>query len=253
MRPEEVRALLTDMAEGNATVEEALRALQRLPVEDLDFARLDVHRELRQGLPEAIYAEGKTSGQVLAIAARLLETTSAPVLATRVPPDTAVELRREFPSAVHHERARLVVLRGEEGTELGKVTIVSAGTSDIPVAEEATFVARALGSETEQIVDIGVAGLHRLLSVQDRLLEADVVIVVAGMEGALASLVGGIAPAPVIAVPTSVGYGSSFEGIAALLAMLNSCAAGITVVNIDNGFGAAVAATRMLRSLRSTR
>lgn len=248
MRPEELRALLTDMAEGNTTVEEALNTLRRLPVEDLGFAQLDVHRELRQGLPEAIYSEGKTPDQVVAIASRLLETTTAPVLATRVGSDTSAALLNEFPSAVHHDRARLVVLRSEDRADLGTVTVVGAGTSDIPVAEEATEVAAALGCITHQIFDVGVAGLHRLLGVQDRLLIADVIIVVAGMEGALASLVGGITPAPVIAVPTSVGYGSSFEGLAALLAMLNSCAAGISVVNIDNGFGAAMAATRILRA-----
>jgi NCAIR mutase (PurE)-related protein len=247
MRPEEVKALLTDMAEGNATVEDALSALRRLPIEDIGFARLDVHRELRQGFPEAIYATGKTADQVMAIASRLLETTTSPVLVTRVPADVAATLVREFPDAVHHERARLVVLRRERDVRLGSVTVVSAGTSDMPVADEAAGVAEALGASVDRIVDVGVAGLHRLLSVQDRLIDADVVVVVAGMEGALASLVGGISPAPVIAVPTSVGYGSSFDGLAALLAMLNSCAAGITVVNIDNGFGAAVAAIRVLR------
>ena len=247
MRPEEVKALLTDMAEGNATVEDALTALRRLPIEDIGFARLDVHRELRQGFPEAIYATGKTADQVMAIASRLLETTTSPVLVTRVPADVAATLVREFPDAVHHERARLVVLRRERDVRLGSVTVVSAGTSDMPVADEAAGVAEALGASVDRIVDVGVAGLHRLLSVQDRLIDADVVVVVAGMEGALASLVGGISPAPVIAVPTSVGYGSSFDGLAALLAMLNSCAAGITVVNIDNGFGAAVAAIRILR------
>jgi pyridinium-3,5-biscarboxylic acid mononucleotide synthase len=248
MRPEELRALLTDMAEGNATVEDALNVLRRLPVEDLGFARLDVHRELRQGFPEAIYAEGKTPDQVLAIASRMLESTSGAVLATRVSPETATALRREFPTAAYHERARLVVLRSDAGIDLGTVTVVAAGTSDIAVAEEAAAVATALGALTDVILDVGVAGLHRLLSVQDRLMKADVVIVVAGMEGALASLVGGITPAPVVAVPTSVGYGSSFDGMAALLAMLNSCAAGITVVNIDNGFGAAVSAIRILRT-----
>jgi pyridinium-3,5-biscarboxylic acid mononucleotide synthase len=177
----------------------------------------------------------------------LLETTTSPVLVTRVPADVAATLVREFPDAVHHERARLVVLRRERDVRLGSVTVVSAGTSDMPVADEAAGVAEALGASVDRIVDVGVAGLHRLLSVQDRLIDADVVVVVAGMEGALASLVGGISPAPVIAVPTSVGYGSSFDGLAALLAMLNSCAAGITVVNIDNGFGAAVAAIRILR------
>jgi NCAIR mutase (PurE)-related protein len=249
MRPEEVRELLTAMREGTTSVDDALGVLQRLPVEDLGFARLDIHRELRQGLPETIYAEGKTSEQVTAIAARLLETTAAPVLATRVGDETASALTTEFPDAVYHPVARVVVVRAERpGVELGTVAVVCAGTSDLPVAEEAAVVASALGAKVNQITDVGIAGLHRVLSVQDELRDADAVIVVAGMEGALASLVGGITPAPVVAVPTSVGYGSAFEGLAALLAMLNSCAAGVVVVNIDNGFGAAVSALRFLRS-----
>jgi NCAIR mutase (PurE)-related protein len=249
MRPEEVRELLTAMQDGSTSVEEALATLQRLPVEDLGFARLDTHRELRQGLPEAIYADGKTPEQIAAIAARLVETTSAPVLATRVSDDAASVLTTEFPDAVHHPIARVVVVRSEQASvALGTVAVVCAGTSDLPVAEEAAVVAAALGARIERITDVGVAGLHRVLSVQDELRNADVVIVVAGMEGALASLVGGITPAPVIAVPTSVGYGSAFEGLAALLAMLNSCAAGVVVVNIDNGFGAAMCAIRILRA-----
>ena len=249
MRPEEVRELLTAMQDGSTSVEEALATLQRLPVEDLGFARLDTHRELRQGLPEAIYADGKTPEQIAAIAARLVETTSAPVLATRVSDDAASVLTTEFPDAVHHPIARVVVVRSEQGgVALGTVAVVCAGTSDLPVAEKAAVVAAALGARIDRITDVGVAGLHRVLSVQDELRNADVVIVVAGMEGALASLVGGITPAPVIAVPTSVGYGSAFEGLAALLAMLNSCAAGVVVVNIDNGFGAAMCAIRILRA-----
>ena len=249
MRPEEVKALLTDMTEGNASVEDVLRALRRVPVENLGFAQLDTHRELRQGMPEAVYAAGKTPEQVLAITARLLETTTAPVLITRVPPDIRTALLDEFPEAVNHSEARLVVLRSEPTKSLGSVAVVSAGTSDLPVAQEAAYTAEALGASVEATTDVGVAGVHRILAVQDRLHDADVVIVVAGMEGALASLVGGISSAPVIAVPTSVGYGASFDGLAALLAMLNSCAAGVTVVNIDNGFGAAVAAIRLLRKI----
>jgi NCAIR mutase (PurE)-related protein len=249
MRPEEVRELLAAMKDGSTSVEDALASLQRLPIEDLGFARLDTHRELRQGLPEAIYAEGKTPEQIAAIAARLVETTSAPVLATRVSDEAASVLATEFPEAVHHPAARVVVVRGDrQEVTLGTVAVVCAGTSDLPVAEEAAVVAAALGARVERITDVGVAGLHRVLSVQDELREADVVIVVAGMEGALASLVGGITPSPVVAVPTSVGYGSAFEGLAALLAMLNSCAAGVAVVNIDNGFGAAVCAIRFLRA-----
>jgi NCAIR mutase (PurE)-related protein len=249
MRPSEVRDLLTAVRDGTTSADEALRALQHLPFEDLGFARLDTHRELRQGLPEAIYAEGKSPEQVVAIAAKLLEATTAPVLATRTSEEVASALATEFPGALHHPAARVVVLR-KEGSEvdLGTIAVVSAGTSDLPVSEEAAVVADALGARVNRIADVGVAGLHRVLSVQDELHDADVAIVVAGMEGALASLVGGITPAPVIAVPTSVGYGSAFEGLAALLAMLNSCAAGISVVNIDNGFGAAMCALRLLRA-----
>lgn len=250
MRPEEVKDLLIRMREGSATVDDAIRELTKLPVEDLDFARLDTHRELRQGIGEAIYGEGKTPDQVVAIASRLLETTTSPVLATRVSPPTAGALLEEFPGATHHETARLVILRAEPEQTLGTVAVVAAGTSDLPVAEEAAATATALGCVVDRITDVGVAGLHRVLAVQDRLHDADVLIVVAGMEGALASLVGGIASGPVVAVPTSVGYGSSFEGLAALLAMLNSCAAGVAVVNIDNGFGAATFAARLLRKRR---
>jgi NCAIR mutase (PurE)-related protein len=249
MRPEEVKALLKGMKDGTTTTEDALRQLQRSPVEDLGFAQLDTNRELRQGIPEAIFSEGKTASQVVAIAARLVETTTSPVLATRVSDETAAALLTRFPDAEHNALARVVVIRPVTNmTSLGTVAIVSAGTSDLPVAEEATVTASSLGASIERINDVGVAGIHRLLAVQDRLHEADVIIVIAGMEGALASLVGGIAAAPVVAVPTSVGYGASFEGLAALLAMLNSCAAGVAVMNIDNGFGAGVFALRLLRS-----
>lgn len=236
------------MQNGDTTIDEALAALRRLPVEDVGFARLDVHRELRQGMPEAVYGESKTPEQVVAICERLVSTTTAPVLVTRASSRTASLLLERFPDAVHHERARLIVVRGEEKPALGTVVVVTAGTSDLPVAEEAAGTAEALGMRVERLDDVGVAGLHRILAVQGLLQSADVVIVVAGMEGALASLVGGITGAPVVAVPTSVGYGASFEGLAALLAMLNSCAAGITVTNIDNGFGAAVFALRVLNS-----
>ncbi|HWC13580.1 MAG TPA: nickel pincer cofactor biosynthesis protein LarB [Actinomycetota bacterium] len=249
MRPEEVKTLLSDMTSGSTTIDEAVRALSRSPVEDLGFAQLDTHRELRQGIPEAIFAEGKTPQQVVAIAQRLLHSTTSPVIATRVPDDTAVALLDALPAAQHDATARLIVIRpATSEVSPGRVAVVSAGTSDLPVAQEAAVTASALGATVETINDVGVAGVHRLLAVQDRLHESDVVIVVAGMEGALASLVGGITAVPVVAVPTSVGYGSSFEGLAALLAMLNSCAAGVAVMNIDNGFGAAMFAARVLRS-----
>jgi len=249
MRPEELKDLLRSMKEGATGIDETVRALQDLPFSDLGFAQVDTHRELRQGLPEAIYAAGKTSDEVVAIARNLLEHTTGPVLSTRTPPDSAAALVAECPSATHHERAGLVVLRKDDGKYPGKtVAVVAAGTSDLSVAEEAFFAADAFGLDVSRITDAGVAGLHRILAVQERLRDATVVIVVAGMEGALASIVGGLTPAPVIAVPTSVGYGSSFEGLAALLAMLNSCAAGVTVTNIDNGFGAAASALRLVRA-----
>ena len=250
MRPEELKDLLTGMKDGSTTIEEAMRALRDLPISDLGFAQLDTHRELRQGLPEAIYAEGKTSDEVLAIARNLLDHTTGAVLSTRTPDATAKALLAEFPDATHHERARLVILRAEPPKYAGHtVAVVAAGTSDLPVAEEAFFAAEAFGLEVARVTDAGVAGLHRILAVQDLLRDAAVVIVVAGMEGALATIVGGLTSAPVVAVPTSVGYGSSFEGLAALLAMLNSCAAGVTVTNIDNGFGAAAFSLRLVRAL----
>jgi len=248
MRPEEVRALLEGIPGGTTTIDEALNALRRVPIDDVGFARLDLHRELRQGLPEAIYAEGKTTAEVVTIARRLLDQTTSAVLATRCSPETATTLLAEFPGAVHHERARLVVLRRTALTEpLGTVAVVTGGTSDAAVADEAAATADALGAAVRRVTDVGVAGIHRVLDVQDELEGSDVVVVVAGMEGALASLVGGITSAPVVAVPTSVGYGASFGGLAALLAMLNSCATGIAVMNIDNGFGAAMFALRLLR------
>ena len=250
MRPEEVKELLERLEGGSISIDDALLELRRTPIEDMGFARLDTHRELRQGLPEAIYAAGKTDREVVSIAQRLLETTTSPVIATRCS-DTCMEsLAAAFPLAKVNERSRLVVLRRaghERENALGTITVVCAGTSDLPVAGEAAGTADALGAEVTTINDVGVAGIHRLVAVEGELQHSDVVIVVAGMEGALASLVGGIVAAPVIAVPTSVGYGASFEGLAALLAMLNSCAAGLTVVNIDNGFGAAFAAIRILQ------
>ena len=250
MRPEELRKLLEDVREGAVSADDAVSALKHLPIEDLGFARLDTHRELRQGLPEAIYAAGKTADQVVSIAGRLLESTSAPVLATRASPEVTTALRAKWEFAEYHPTARLVVLRERrEPLGRGSLAVVSAGTSDLPVAEEAAVTARALGARVERLTDVGVAGLHRILNAQDVLHAADVVVVVAGMEGALASIVGGITPAPVVAVPTSVGYGASFEGLAALLTMLNSCAGGVTVTNIDNGFGAAVAAIRLLQRM----
>ena len=248
MRANEVEALLVAVRDGTVGVESALEALRNLPFTDLGFARLDTHRELRQGFPEAIYAEGKTTPEVVEIARRLIETTSGVVMATRVSDETRAALAEEFPGAETYERARVTIVRRDPVAHVqGLVTIISAGTSDLAVADEAAVTSEAMGTKTERITDVGVAGVHRVLAEQERLRASDVVIVVAGMEGALPSLIGGMTGAPVIAVPTSVGYGASFEGLAALLAMLNSCAAGVMVTNIDNGFGAAIAALRILK------
>lgn len=248
MKRDELKALLAAVVEGSTTVDDAVAQLQRLPLKDLGFARVDTHRELRQGMPEAIYAEHKTAAQVEAIAAALLEETSSAVIATRVPDATAQRLLERWPDADHDEEARLVVVRStrDEHAPAGTIAVVSGGTSDRPVALEAALTAEAVGIKVERVDDVGVAGLHRILAQEEVLRTSDVVIVVAGMEGALPSLVGGLTPAPVIAVPTSVGYGASFNGLAALLGMLNSCAAGVVVTNIDNGFGAAIAALRQL-------
>lgn len=248
MQRDELKALLTGLVEGSTTIDEAVSRLERLPLEDLGFARLDTHRELRQRMPEAIYAEHKTPEQVEAIAAALLERTTSAVIATRVPEETARRLLDRWPDARHDAEARLVVLRSapDETAPAGTVAVVSGGTSDRPVALEVGLTAEAMGLKVEHVDDVGVAGLHRVLAQEEVLRTSDVVVVVAGMEGALPSIVGGLTPAPVIAVPTSVGYGASFGGLAALLGMLNSCAAGVVVTNIDNGFGAAMAALRLV-------
>lgn len=248
MQRDELEALLRSLIDGSTTVEETVSELQRLPLKDLGFARVDTHRELRQGMPEAIYAEHKTASQVEAIAEALLAETTSAVIATRVPEETARLLLERWPDALHDEAARLVVLRStrDEAAPAGTIAVVSGGTSDRPVALEAALTAEAVGIKVERIEDVGVAGLHRVLAQEETLRTSDVVIVVAGMEGALPSIVGGLTPAPVIAVPTSVGYGAAFGGLAALLGMLNSCAAGVVVTNIDNGFGAAIAALRIL-------
>jgi len=246
MRAEEVENLLIAVKEGRLAPDDAVRLLRELPVDDLGFAQLDTHRELRQGLPETIYAEHKTPEQSVAIAQRMLAGTSGPVILTRVPDDSMEALRARWPEVLHNEVARTAVLRSEVGSPRGLVAVITAGTSDLPVAEEAAAVAEACGIKIERVVDAGVAGLHRILAARAPLADADAVIVVAGMEGALPSIVGGLTGAPVIAVPTSVGYGASFDGLSALLGMLNSCAAGVVVCNIDNGFGAAMCALRII-------
>jgi NCAIR mutase (PurE)-related protein len=249
MRRERVRDLLARVADGSLAVAGALDALAAEPTESLGFATIDHHRALRQGFPEVIYGAGKTPEQIVAIAERIAAHGDG-VLVTRVSDEAAAAVRQALPGAEHNVTARTVYLPASTPAELSRTAllVVTAGTSDLPVAEEAVVTARALGCRTERLTDVGVAGIHRLLARREMLDAAGVIIVVAGMDGALASVVGGLARVPVIAVPTSVGYGASFGGIAPLLTMLNSCAAGVTVVNIDNGFGAAVAAARILHA-----
>jgi len=249
VRAEQLEALLADVAAGRLQPAAALERLRHLPFEDLPFARIDHHRALRQGQPEVVFCEGKTLEQVVAICERL-EAATGSFLGTRASEAIGAALQARFPRVVWNPAARTVLLAPPDAPAAtrGPVLIVSAGTSDLPVAEEAAVVAEAFGTCVERLTDVGVAGIHRLLAEGDALRRARVVIVVAGMEGALPSVVGGLVAVPVIAVPTSVGYGASFGGLAALLGMLNSCAAGVTVVNIDNGFGAAAAASRICRS-----
>jgi NCAIR mutase (PurE)-related protein len=246
MRRDRVRDLLERVADGSASIDSALDELAFEPAEVLPFATIDHHRSLRQGFPEVIFGGGKTPEQVEAIAAHLAVRGDG-FLATRLEAPAMQRLGERFPHVEVNEVARTAYMPGREPPPPGKgtVLIVTAGTSDLPVAEEAAVTARAAGDCVERLTDVGVAGIHRLLAQRERLLAAAVVIVVAGMDGALASVVGGLVRAPVIAVPTSVGYGAAFGGLAPLLTMLNSCAAGVAVVNIDNGFGAAMAASRI--------
>jgi len=236
-----LRALLEEVRAGAVDIDAALDRLRHLPFEDLGFAKVDHHRALRHGMPEVIFGPGKTADQISAIAAALLAKAQN-VLVTRIPGEVAERLQKELPSAEYFPASgSLRVWRDRTLHGKGKIAVVCAGTSDLPVAEEAQVTAEVMGNEVDAFHDVGVAGIHRLMA------EARVVIVCAGMEGALPSVVGGLVMAPVIAVPTSVGYGASFQGLAALLGMLNSCASNVTVVNIDNGFGAGYAASLMNR------
>jgi NCAIR mutase (PurE)-related protein len=240
--------LLAAVQSGACSIDEALARLRDLPYEDVGFANIDHHRALRNGFPEVIFGEGKSIEQVVTIAERMA-ATGASVLITRLAPASAEHVLAAVPGFEYHATARVAVRRvgGGEASGRGTILVISAGTADLPVAEEAAISAEAMGNRVERLYDVGVAGLHRLLNRRERLWEASVLIVVAGMEGALPSVVGGLVERPVVAVPTSVGYGTSFGGLAALLGMLNTCAAGVVVVNIDNGFGAAAAASRMNR------
>ncbi len=244
-----LRQILLDVAGGTTSPNAALDQVRTLPYADLGFARVDHHRELRQGFPEAVYSPGKTPEQCAAIVAELMHgPTGGPILLTRAEPDVAETVLGRVPGGQYHAAARLAVWRPSD-RRTGEAVVACAGTADLPVAEEAAVTLGSLGWPPVRLTDVGVAGIHRLLAEEHALRVADVVIVVAGMEGALASAVGGLVAAPVVAVPTSTGYGSSLEGITALLAMLSSCAPGVAVVGIDNGYGAACAAARILRTV----
>ncbi len=252
MNESELRALLAQVKQGtipqDLAFDQILGALRDAPYENLDFARVDHHRAVRLGMPEVVFGQGKTPSQIAIIADRIVQRGHT-LLVTRATPEAWDAVQKVVPNATFHESARAIVLRqGDAPRTTGNVLVVSAGTSDLPVAEEAVVSVDAMGNCVERLYDVGVAGLHRLLDSRNRLDAARVIIVVAGMEGALPSVVGGLVSVPVIAVPTSVGYGASFGGLAALLGMLNSCASGLAVVNIDNGFGAAALATRILAS-----
>ena len=244
--------LLESVANGATSPDEAAERLRTLPFEDLGFAKLDHHRHLRQGYPETVYAEGKTCAQVVEIVQRMRDHGSN-VLVTRCSQEIIEAVLATHPDAVHHADARAITIVVTPPESLaGYIAVVCAGTSDIPIAEEAAVTAESMGNEVRRLYDVGVAGLHRILSKREEINGANVIICCAGMEGALASVTAGLVDKPIIAVPTSVGYGASFGGVAALLTMLNSCASGVTVVNIDNGFGAGVNATIINRLLNGS-
>ncbi|MGI6096553.1 MAG: nickel pincer cofactor biosynthesis protein LarB [Dethiobacteria bacterium] len=235
---EKIRKLLEDVRAGEKGIEDAVLELRRLPYDDLGFAKVDHHRRLRRGFPEVIYCPGKALEHIVEIMRNLSEK-ECNILATRAEPYVFEAVKKVLPDAEYHALARCIVInRDRRRRGLGKILIITAGTADLPVAEEAALTAELMGSSVDKLYDAGVAGIHRLLGNRDMLDEANVIVVVAGMEGALASVVGGLVRVPVIAVPTSVGYGANFQGLAPLLTMLNSCASGVAVVNIDNGFGA---------------
>jgi NCAIR mutase (PurE)-related protein len=249
MNPESLRKLFDQVRKKRVSPDEAVERLRHFPFEDLGFAKLDHHRALRQGMPEVIFAQGKTPRQVAEIFQRLAaHDGKANVLATRATEDQYAAVAAVTPSAEYHPLARAIVLKRDRKKHgKGVIVVVSAGTSDIPVAEEAVVTAELMGNNVQHIYDVGVAGIHRLLAHRGALAKARVIIVCAGMEGALPSVVGGLVGVPVIAVPTSVGYGAAFEGLAALLGMMNSCASNVSVVNIDNGFGAGYVASLINR------
>lgn len=252
VNPDKIKSLLDSVSTGSVSPEEAFERLRGLPFEDIGFAKVDHHRSLRQGAPEVIFAQGKTPAQVVEIVQRM-RAHGSNVLATRCSPEIVAAVKAAHPDIVHHEAARALTLSLHPPKPMtGYVGIVCAGTSDIPVAEEALVTCEAMGAATRRIYDVGVAGIHRLFNQHDALIGANALVVCAGMEGALPSVVAGLVDVPVIAVPTSVGYGANLGGVTALLAMLNSCATGVSVVNIDNGFGAGMLAAMINRLAASS-
>lgn len=257
MNIESVEDILQDVRAKKISIEKALQQLKTLPYQNLGFARVDTHRSLRKGFPETIFCEGKSTDEIIKIIGRLV-AEKAGVLATRASQDIFQAIKARYPQARYFEKARAIIIKREKRGKkkrvksplraAGTVLVITAGTSDIPVAEEAVVTAEFMGSKVKKIYDVGVAGIHRLFDKSEEILKAKVIIVVAGMEGALASVVGGMVGCPVIAVPTSIGYGASFQGIAPLLTMLNSCAPGIAVVNIDNGYGAGYMASLIVHN-----
>lgn len=234
----EIKRILEGVKAGSVSVDEALLKIKTKPFEDIGFAKVDLHRKARQGAAEVIYGAGKTAPQMLGIIKTMRENGQNNILITRLAREAAEEIEKTVPLSYHAEARIGLIGEKPKADGIGKVVIATGGTSDIPVAEEAALTAEALGSEVLRLYDVGVAGVHRLLANMEYIMNASVIIAIAGMEGALASVIGGLADCPVIAVPTSVGYGASFHGLSALLSMLNSCASGVSVVNIDNGFGA---------------
>lgn len=234
----ELKTILEKVRDGSISVDDAILALKKEPFEDIGYAKIDLHRNIRQGVPEVIYGAGKTAEQITGIIEKMKQNGQKTVLITRLCPEAAKKIAERH-DVDYHEQPKIGII-GEitDADGIGKVVVATGGTSDIPVAEEAALTAEVYGNEVVRLYDVGVAGLHRLLSHLDEIMSASVIIAVAGMEGALASVIGGLADCPVIAVPTSVGYGASFNGLSALLSMLNSCASGVSAVNIDNGFGA---------------
>ena len=233
-----MKKILEDYKAGRVGLEDVLEKMKSLPYEDLEFAKIDTHRALRKGFPETIFCQGKTIPQIIKILEVMVKRDHS-ILATKANKKIFTAVKKIYPDAEYNELAKTIVIKREQlKPKKGKILVITAGTSDISVAEEAVVTAELMGNKVEKVYDVGVAGVHRLFDIKDRIFDANVIIVIAGMEGALASIVGGLTASPVIAVPTSVGYGASFKGIAPLLTMMNTCAEGVVVVNIDNGFGA---------------